>query len=180
MMMVMRLGSALLLSVLLPPCFAQAPRTPNIEAQRAAMRKLAFVVGKWSGISRLYHESGEPLELIRTEEAQYKLDGLVLLIEGMGQEKRDGKVISRALAIISYDDASETYRMRAYNDGRYFECDPKLLDAGNGFTWELTFGQIKTRYVMRINRGEWTEIGEALIGSHPPRKFWEVAVRPER
>jgi hypothetical protein len=28
---------------------AQTPRTPNVEAQRTAMKKLGFLVGEWSG-----------------------------------------------------------------------------------------------------------------------------------
>lgn len=55
------------------------------------------------------------------EEAQYKLDGLILIIEGIGKTKADGKVALQALGIVSYDDEAGTYRMRAYNDGRYLE-----------------------------------------------------------
>ena len=32
-------------------CMAQAPQAPNVDAQRAAMQKLNFLVGKWSGKS---------------------------------------------------------------------------------------------------------------------------------
>jgi len=28
-------------------CMAQVPRTPDVEAQRAAMKKLGFLIGKW-------------------------------------------------------------------------------------------------------------------------------------
>jgi len=49
------------------------------------MKRLGFLTGKWSGEARLLRGSGEPLELIQTEEAQYKLDGLVLIIEGIGR-----------------------------------------------------------------------------------------------
>jgi hypothetical protein len=76
---------------------AQQPRIPNIEAQRAAMKKLEFTVGKWAGEARLLRESGDPVLLIQTEEAQYKLDGLVLLIEGVGRTKADGKRLFRRL-----------------------------------------------------------------------------------
>src|SRR5580704_8835203 len=97
----------------------QLPRVPDTESQRAAMRKLSFLVGKWSGEAHILRGSGESVELIQTEEVEYKLDGLVLMIEGIGRNKADGRITLQALGIVSYDDEAGTYFMRAYNDGRY-------------------------------------------------------------
>ncbi len=160
---------------------AQVPQQPNVEAQRAAMKKLSFLVGRWSGEARIFHPPTQPTELIQTEEAQYKLDGLILVTEGVGRSKSDGKVVLQALGIVSYDDAAGTYRMRAFNDGRWLETEVKLLDRGNGFTWGFALGNIKTSSVMRINeQGEWTEQTELTIGAQPARKFMEVTVRREK
>ncbi|MGA7927031.1 MAG: hypothetical protein WCA20_13700 [Candidatus Sulfotelmatobacter sp.] len=156
---------------------AQQPRAPDTEAQRAALKKLDFLVGKWSGEAHVLRLPGEPLELIQTEEAQYKLDGLILIIEGIGRTKIDGKVALQALGIVSYDDATGTYRMRAYNDGRYLETDLKLSENGKGITWGFTLGEINTSSVLRINeKGEWTELPEIAIDSQPARKFMELTV----
>jgi hypothetical protein len=156
---------------------AQLPQVPDIEAQRAAMKKLSFLVGKWSGEARVFRGSGELLELIQGEEAHYKLDGLVLLIEGIGRSKSDGKVALQALGIVSYDDETGAYRMRAYNDGRYIETEVKLAEKGKGITWGFAVGEIKTSSVLQINeRGEWTELHEITVGSQPPRKFMELRV----
>jgi hypothetical protein len=161
---------------LLVPRMAQLPRVPDLEAQRAALKKLDFLIGKWSGEARVPRGPGEPLELIQTEEAQYKLDGLILIIEGVGQTKA-GKVALQAFGIISYDDAAGTYRMRAYNDGRYLETDLKLNENGKGVTWGFALGDIKTSSMLRINeKGEWTELTEIAIGSQPARKFMELTV----
>jgi hypothetical protein len=166
---------------LLSPCLAQPPRAPNLEAQRAAMKKLDFLAGKWSGETRVERRPGDVLELTQTEDAQYKLDGLILQIEGTGRNKSDGKPVFRALGIVSYEEDTGTYRMRAYNDGRYLETELKLLDSGKGFSWGFVFGPVKTNYVMRINeKGEWTETGEMTMGDQPPRKFVELTVRPQK
>jgi hypothetical protein len=176
----MKLGLAVLL-LFLTPCFAQAPKPPDVEAQRAAMKNLGFLVGKWSGEDRVWRGPGEPLDLAQTENVQYKLDGLVLLIEGVGRNKSDGKPAFQALATVSYDEATGAYRMRAYNNGRYLETDLKLADSGQGFSWGFTFGQVKTNYVMRIDeKGQWTEVGEMTVNGQPPRKFVELTVRPEK
>jgi hypothetical protein len=159
------------------PCMAQQPRKPNIEAQRAAMKKLEFMVGKWAGEARLLPGPGEPVSLMQTEEAQYKLEGLILLIEGVGRTKADHMPVLQALGIVSYDDESGTYRMRAFNDGRFLETELKLLDNGKGITWGFALGQIRTGSVMQITEsGDWTELTEITIGSEPPKRFMELTV----
>src|ERR1700722_4676346 len=60
-------------------CMAQTPQTPNVEAQRAAMQKLTFVVGKRSGGAFVLRGPGQFIDMVQTEEAQFKLDGLVLM-----------------------------------------------------------------------------------------------------
>jgi hypothetical protein len=167
-------------SAFLVPCMAQQPRVPDIESQRAAMKKLAFLVGSWSGEASVLR-GAEPLELVQTEEAQYKLDGLILVIEGIGRSKSDGKVALQALGIISYDDERRAYRMRAYNDGRYMETEVKLADDAKGITWGFVLGEIKTSSKLRINeQGEWTELTEITIGSQSPRKFMQLRVSPRK
>jgi len=47
------------------------------------MKKLGFLVGKWTGEARLLRGPDESVELLQTEEAKYKLDGLILVIEGI-------------------------------------------------------------------------------------------------
>ena len=37
---------------------AQTPKTPNIEGQRAAMKKLEFLVGEWSGEASVLRGTG--------------------------------------------------------------------------------------------------------------------------
>ncbi|MCU1242850.1 MAG: hypothetical protein JWO71_3576 [Candidatus Acidoferrum typicum] len=157
---------------------AEALKNPDLEAQRAAMKKVDFLVGTWTGDALITRGPGEKTELLQTEEAGYKLDGLILVIEGIGRTKSDGVPILQALGIISYDDESKIYRMRAFNDGRFLETEITLFEQGNGMTWGFMFGEIKTKSVLRINEnGDWTELHEIIVGSQPSRKLMEVAVR---
>ena len=177
----MRLRSLIFCMALSAPCLAQLPRAPDLAAQRAAMQKLSFAIGKWAGEARLLRGPGEPAILIQTEDAQYKLDGLILVIEGVGRNKADGKLALQASAIVSFDDESGTYRMRAFNDGRFLETEVKLTDDGKGATWGFVSGQIKSSSVMRITEeGNWTELHEITIGSQPPRKYMELTVSPQK
>jgi hypothetical protein len=113
---------------------AQTPRTPNVEAQRAAMKKLGFLVGEWSGEASALRGPGQFVELTQTESAQFKLDGLVLVIEGIGRTKADGKLSLQALGLVSFDDETGTYRMRAFNDGRWLGCRGSLQLSVGGVT----------------------------------------------
>src|SRR5207245_1977845 len=106
--------------------------------------------------------------------------GLILVIEGVGRTKPGGQPLLQAFGIISYDDESGTYRLRAFNDGRFLETQMKLLEEGKGMTWGFALGEVRTNSVLRINeRGEWTEFSEILIGSQPPKKLLELTVYPQ-
>ena len=158
---------------------AQAPRTPDVEAQRAAMKKLSFLIGKWSGEASVLRGPGQVVDLFQTEEAQFKLDGLVLIIEGVGRTKSDDTVALQALGLVSFDDDSGTYRMRAFNDGRWLETDVTLLDDGKSLSWGFTLGEMSTKSILRVNEnGEWTELAELNIGARPPQKLMEIVVSP--
>jgi hypothetical protein len=148
-----------------------------LAADCPARRLLSFLVGRWSGAASALRPGGM-MDLIQTEEAQLKLDGLVMMIEGVGRAKTDGKLVLQALGLISFDDLSGTYRMRAFNDGRWLETDVELAGGGNGLSWGFTLGDIKTRSILRINdKGEWTESAEVTVGTSPPRKLMDLAVR---
>ncbi|HEY6330971.1 MAG TPA: hypothetical protein VI756_16685, partial [Blastocatellia bacterium] len=71
---------------------------PNADAQREAMKKLEFLAGKWSGVATV-NGGGQPIKVHQTEEIQYKLGGLVLLIEGTGRGD-DGQIMFQALATV--------------------------------------------------------------------------------
>ena len=154
---------------------AQQPASSSTDIQREAMRRLSFLAGRWSGPVTFVRGPGEPLHLTQTEDVQYKLDGLVLLIEGKSTSA-DGKVLFSALATIAYDDASHTYRFRAYNDGHYL--DTELTVPGNGFSWSFTSGSARIVNTMQLTgKGEWNEASEVTVGSNPPRHSVEMLLQ---
>ena len=157
---------------------AHLPRVPDLNVQRAAMKKLEFLVGKWNGEARLLRGPGEWMDLNQSEEAQYKLDGLILVIEGVGRTKSDGHSVLQALGVISFDDETASYRIRAFNEGRFLESNMKLLDQDKTMNWGFVLGEVTTKSVLRINeRGEWTELAEIKIGSEPAKTLLELTVR---
>jgi hypothetical protein len=89
---------------------AQTPQTPNVETQRDAMKKLSFLIGDWSGEASVLRGPGLFVNLSQREVAEFKLDGLVLMIEGVGRTRTDGKVALQALGLITFDDTARAYR----------------------------------------------------------------------
>ena len=125
---------------------------------------------------RLLRGPDQWVTVLQTEEAQYKLDGLILVI-GRWDGRRARPCYDAG--VISYDDQTATYRMRAFDDGRFLESEVKLLDDGKGIKWGFSFGEIKTSSTLRItNEEELTEAAEITFGSRPAQKLMELKVEP--
>ena len=155
-----------------------AQQPPNLPAQRDAMKKLAFLAGKWSGDATVRRGQNETVKVKQTEEVQFKLGGLVLLIEGTGRNPDTGDVMFNALATIAYDEAAKVYHFRAYNDGRYLDTELKVPE--NGFEWGFKAGPADVRFVMRLNdKGEWVETGDVKFGDNPPQRTFEMTLRKQ-
>jgi len=154
---------------------AQQPASSSVDAQREAMRKLSFLAGHWSGPVTIVRGPGEPLHLTQTEDVEYELDGLVLLVEGKSTSA-DGKILFSALATIAFDDASHSYRFRAYNDGHYL--DTELSVPANGFSWGFTAGPAHIVNTMHLTgKGEWDEVTDVTVGSNPPHRSLDMLLQ---
>ena len=159
------------------PLDSQQSPGGNVAAQHQAMQKLSFVVGHWSGPVTIVRGAREPLRLTQTEDVAYKLDGLVLLIEGQSTGA-DGKAAFAALATIAYDDASHSYRFRAYNDGHYL--DTELSVSPDGFSWALTAGPAHVVNTMHLtDKREWSEVTETTIGNRPSMQSMDMLLHRE-
>ena len=155
---------------------AYAQQAPDVAAQRAAMRKLSFLVGTWTGDASAVVGPRGPVKVSQTEEVQAKLDGLILTVEGTGRNPSNGEVVFRAFATISYDDAGRVYRFRSYNDGRYLDTELTVLD--KGFEWGYQAGPANVRFKMQVNdKAEWVEQGEVVMNGNPPRRTFDMTVR---
>lgn len=170
----MLLATAFMISCNLPLA-AQQSASNRVDVQREAMRKLSFLAGHWSGPVTIVRGPGKALHLTQTEDVEYKLDGLVLLVQGKSTSP-EGKVLFSALATIAYDDATHTYRIRAYNDGHYL--DTELAAPGNGFSWSFMAGPAHIVNTMHLTgKGEWNEVTEVAVGSDPPHRSVDMLLQ---
>jgi len=158
---------------------AQQPlHQPDLVKQRDAMQKLSFLVGSWSGEAHVQRGPGNLATLFQTEDVEYKLGGLVLVIEGTGRKQTDPPPSLQDLGIITNDDATGAYHIRAWNDGRFLESDVQLLEDGKSLRWGFGVGDIRSSSLLQIDKGgQWTETAELIIGSQAPRKLMDLTVR---
>jgi hypothetical protein len=142
------------------------------------MKNLAFLVGTWTGDATTAR-GDQKIKVKQTEEVSYKLDGLVLLIEGTGRNPENGEVMFRALATVSYDDVAGVYHFRAYNDGSYLDAELKVPN--RGFEWGYKAGPAQIAFVMKLNdTGDWVETGDVTVGNTPAQRFFDMTVRKQK
>lgn len=167
--------SATLIGAFLVPMAASQQANSSAEVQRTAMQKLSFLAGHWSGPVTIVRGPGEPLRLTQTEDVQLKLGGLVMLVQGMSTDA-SGKVLFSALATIAYDDASHTYRFRAYNEGHY--VDTELSTPDKGFSWSMNAGPAHIVNTMHLtDKGEWSESTEVSFGGGPAHQSMNMLLQ---
>ncbi|HKV39538.1 MAG TPA: hypothetical protein VJX67_10020 [Blastocatellia bacterium] len=160
---------------------AQTPPSVSIEA----MSKLTFLQGEWRGDGWIRMGPGQPRKFSQTETVQTKLDGLVTMIEGLGRgadTDNKGAIVHDALALVSYDEGSKTYRFHAYTgDGRSVDAEAKLV-SGNILQWGFSTPQgARIKYTMDLSQsGKWHEIGEYSADGKSWLKFFEMSLQRAR
>jgi hypothetical protein len=133
--------------------FGQAEKTDSISKQEIS--KLNFLVGKWEGEGWIMGRDGKKYSFQQKENIQYKIDGVAILIEGLG--KSNGQITHNALAIISYNKKDGIYNFQSYTStGRGGSFDAELIDGK--FYW---YPNNNMRYIIWLNdKGQWYETGE--------------------
>lgn len=134
---------------------------PSVTAQKAAMEKLKFLTGTWKGKATISNPDGTQILIRQSEDVRFKLDGLLLLIEGTGRDEAGG-VVFNALAIVSYDSLLGQYRIRAWNAGSFIETELNLQ--ANGFEWGFQQGPVTMRNRMNLDaQGRWSEESKTMF-----------------
>lgn len=136
--------------------FCSALLTERLMAQsnevgsKEKMKPFTFWVGRWQGEGSIQMGAGEPKRSSVDETIDSKLDGMLLLIEGIGKSidpsTSQEQVVHHALAVLSYNPLSGQYKFSSYlKDGR--STDAWLITTGeNKFLWGFdTPGRGKTR-----------------------------------
>lgn len=155
-------GLVLVLAAAGPAAADEVGKTPAQEdsptAMSAPMDRLAWMVGTWQGAGWMQMGT-ERHETDVTETIISKLDGRVLILEGVGTS--NGEVKHHAVAMLTYDPGDNVYRMRSVlHDGRTVDAIGTWND--DAFSWGFDPPQGgSVRYTLHHDAaGRWVEKGE--------------------
>ena len=158
-----------------------AQESPSAPNQPAAMKKLDFLVGQWQGEGWIMFGRDDRRTFRQSETVLPKVEGNVLMIEGLGKGKIANKgkevTIHSAFAVISFDKEANVYRWRAFRaDGVSFDVIPQVTD--KSVVWgfkDARAGDI--RFTIKLNeKDQWVETGELSRDGKTWNQFFEMTL----
>lgn len=165
-------ATALLLAAA-PAALAQDANPAALDAQRAAMKKLDWMKGRWRGPAVTQAAQGEH-RVTQTERIGSALDGTLIVMEGKGF-RPDGTPGFHAFGILSFDPRAGEYALRSYAQG--YVGTFKLVPSGTGYVWEVPAGPMTIRYTATLHDGIWTEVGDRIAAGRPAQRFFEMNLK---
>ena len=147
------------------------------------MKPFTAWFGQWQGSGWMQMGPGEPKKFSVDETVQSKLDATIILIEGIGKGK-DAQtnteiVVHHALAILSYDPASDKYKFKSHIKNDRITEAWFTVSGDNKFQWGFDTPQGKIRYSITIDPAAttWLEAGEFSNDGNTWRKFFEMNLK---
>jgi hypothetical protein len=168
----------MLLGILTGKLLAQAPDT-----RKEKMKALSAWIGRWQGEGSLQMGPGEPKKSSVDEHIEYRLDEMLLVVEGVGKatDPATGKeaVVHHAFGVISFDQPTNAYKFKTYlKDGR--GADAWFIVTGeNIYQWgfDTPSGKIRYNIILNVANKTWNEIGEFSADGTTWMKFFEMNLR---
>lgn len=145
---------------------AETPTESRLNEQKSALKKLDFLTGTWRGNGWVMTGANKRDAFTIEETAQFKLDGLIWQVEGLGKAKdaatNEEKTVHNALGLISYDPVQKIYQWKTYTfQGYGIETTAEIGD--KRFVWKMQNPQVggTVRFTITLTEtGNWLEIGE--------------------
>lgn len=144
------------------------------------MEVFADWIGHWKGESTIQMGPGEPHKSTVDERIEFKLNGMVLMMQGVGKTAdtatQKESIVHQALGILSYDQQSSEYKFRTWlGDGRATEAWFKNL-TDNKYQWgfETPRGQVRYNISLDPEKKTWYENGEFSSDGSNWHKFLEM------
>lgn len=159
---------------------AQA-QMPDATPSKEAMKKLSAWVGQWKGEGTIQMGPGGPKKSTVDERIEMKLDGTIMVIEGIGKTTdmatRQETVAHNAFGIISYDAASKNYKFKTFTKDARSADAYFAISGDNKYEWgfDIPSGG-KTKYTITLDpvKKTWIEIGEFSRDGDSWIKFFEM------
>lgn len=136
------------------------------------IKKLEPLAGQWKGSASYRMGPGEPQQVQQHEQIEFKLDGAILQIEGIG--KAGDRIVHHALAIVNFNAQEKKFTFRSYlHDGRTTDAWFEVVAPGK-YLWGFSTPQGKMRYTITITGNSWIETGEFSADGNSWMNFIEM------
>ena len=146
---------------------------------REQMNVLSYFAGHWRGEAKVTQQGGVVINVAQEETIEYKLDSLLLQVEGVGRTKTDlSKISFHALAYISYNAAKKNYEMKSFlKDGKQTDAFFTVVEK-NRYDWGFDVPGGKIVYHITIDQAarQWTEKGEFSRDGTQWYPFYEMTL----
>lgn len=155
----------------------EPPREDPVRESLEAMRALPDLVGRWEGGGWIRQGPAEPSHFTTVEIVETRLDGQLLLIEGIHHAKEDpDRLIFHAFAVLSWDRGKDVYNFRSFtHTGQGGEFTGRVEDGA--FIWGHETARGHIRYTIRVADERWEEVGEFSPDGKSWNQFFEMKVR---
>lgn len=169
------------IALCLCPAFALAQHDPTAKTaeKRAAMKKLAPLLGEWTGSGWIEFVPGKREGFSSREIVEHRLDGMVVTIEGIHSEEgaAKGEAVHHAFGTFTPTDAADQYAFRTtLASGRTADVVAKFEDGR--LKWSPPGPPNRQmRYVIEIKGDTWHEIGEMAGADGTWRQFFEMTLK---
>lgn len=149
----------------------ERPPAPPLEG-------VEWLVGTWEGEASVTHPGGTS-EVSMTERVEERLDGRLLVVEGIGSAATDGRVVHHAFAVLSRTEHGDGHRFHTWLvDGRATAATARIEEDGT-LVWgfEAPDGS-RIRYrIERTDDGRWHETGaRSTEGGETWARFFEMTL----
>jgi hypothetical protein len=152
---------------------------PASKQAQDQMKKLAYWEGEWIGEASIRRGPGEPIKVLQEEAIEFRLSGTLLLIEGIGRSPEDGSISFNALAILNFNETTNSIQMKSYlQDGKSTDAWFNVIDE-NKFEWgfDVPNGKIKYNIILNPEQKTWKESGAYSQDGNNWMNFMEMNLK---
>jgi len=122
---------------------------------KAKMGQLTWIEGTWTGETMMSRTGKKlPETITLTETAHFEMDGMILILEGVGM--KGGEEVSHSYTYITYNAKRQRYFMYALTDDGNI-LNPTFNANDQGMQWKMNVRNGQGKYTIEDDAGSRTE-----------------------
>lgn len=160
-----------MLALAVPAFGSAADSDPAIDAMKALPR----LEGRWEGEGWMKMGPGEPARFVGEERVESRLDGRLLVVEGLHKTPDRSKIVHHAFGVFSWDAQAKNYRFDTWVANRGDGAYTARMD-GDALIWEMSAEGPPRRFTITVENDQWKEVGHVRINDQW-LQFFEMTLK---